>query len=256
VSIVVLSRQLKALEQVARRRFEEDMLEHCKDFSPRLCGVLGDEQVRSVIRSAMVRAEAYGLTNRGPVRLFIELAFLCGSGFDTDPQYAAIGQALHGRDEQMRRADGMYLAFVDYLDRVCGPENRNVDAALENLLEFARQPVAFAQGFGPGMLGEIAQLFPQKAAYVGEAGLKGLILEAIAEARRYHFSTQRQGALLVALMFAFGHRCTDDPLYPWIARTLNDPRIVDATARAERLERKAVTWLEHVLGRRREGPDL
>ena len=148
----------------------------------------------------------------------------------------------------------MYLALVEYLDKVCGAGNRNVEVALENLLAFARQPVSFPHGFGAGMLGEIAQLFPEKAGYVGEAGLKALILEAVAEVRRYHFTTQRHGALLVALMFAFGHRCTQDPLYPWIARTLHDERIVDPAARAERLEKKAVTWLGHVLARRREGP--
>ena len=59
---------------------------------------------------------------------------------------------------------------------------------------------------------------------------------------------------MVALMIAFGHGCTEDPLYPWIARTLKDERITDATERAERLERKAVTWLKHVLGVTREGP--
>ena len=45
----------------------------------------------------------------------------------------------------------------------------------------------------------------------------------------------------------FGHGCADDPLYPWIERTLNDQAIIDAPARAKRLEKKAITWLEHVL---------
>ena len=48
-------------------------------------------------------------------------------------------------------------------------------------------------------------------------------------------------------MFAFGHGCCEDPLYPWIARTLTDEKITDAEARAKRLEKKAITWLDHVL---------
>ena len=55
------------------------------------------------------------------------------------------------------------------------------------------------------------------------------------------------------LMFAFGHGCCDDPLYPWIARTLNDERITDPPARAKRLETKALTWLDHVLEYFNEG---
>ena len=97
------------------------------------------------------------------------------------------------------------------------------------------------------------RIFPLKAAYVGEAGLKALIDEGIDEAERYRFDTARPRALLVVLKFAFGHGCTDDPLYPWIARTLRDERIVDPAARAARLEKKAVTWLEHVVAEKRQG---
>ena len=55
--------------------------------------------------------------------------------------------------------------------------------------------------------------------------------------------------LLAILMFSFGHGCLDDPLYPWMSQTLSDERITDVSARAERLERKSITWLDHVLAR-------
>ena len=48
-------------------------------------------------------------------------------------------------------------------------------------------------------------------------------------------------------MLAFGHGCGADPLYPWIAGTLKDEAITDPETKAKRLERKALTWLEHVL---------
>ena len=55
--------------------------------------------------------------------------------------------------------------------------------------------------------------------------------------------------MMVTLMYSFGHQCTHDPLYPWIASTLNDERVADPSDRADRLERKAVIWLEHVVKR-------
>ena len=48
-------------------------------------------------------------------------------------------------------------------------------------------------------------------------------------------------------MYSFGHGFAKDPLYPWISSTLNDDRIVDAAAREERLEKKAINWLDNVL---------
>ena len=101
----------------------------------------------------------------------------------------------------------------------------------------------------PELLQEMSRAFPQKAADVGEPALVALIEHGRAAARRFGFTATRAEALIVVLMFAFGHGCVADPLYPWIAHTLADERIVDATARAERLEKKALTWLDQVLSR-------
>lgn len=246
--------QMKVFEQAALRSFEDEMVAHSKNFSPRLCEVIGDEQLRVALRSAMDRAGSYGFTNRGPIRLFIELMFLYGSAFDTDPQYPEMGEMLRASGDQMQRAEQMHQRADDYLDNVGGPDNENVRKALKDLSIFARQPVTLAPaGFEAGLLQEMNRIFPQKAAYVGEAGLKTLIREGIAEAQKYGFSTVRQMTMIVVLMFAFGHGCTNDPLYPWIARTLQDERITDPAARAERLEKKARTWLEHVLAGYGEG---
>jgi hypothetical protein len=245
--------QTEAFRQNALKKFEDEMVAHSKDFSPPLCEVIGDEQLRVALRSAMKRADGYGFTNRGPVRLFIEMMFLCGSGFDTDPQYPEVGAVLRASGDQMHRAQQIYELCMHNLEKVAGPGAVNVRKALSDLLIFTRAPLTFSNDFVTDMLQAMHRVFPQKAAYVGEPGLKALIDEAIAEARQYQFETARQRTLLVVLKFAFGHGCTDDPLYPWIASTLRDKRIRDADARAERLEKKATTWLEHVVAANENG---
>lgn len=248
--MVIRPEQMMAFEQAARRRFEDEMVVHSKDFSPRLCEVIGEEQLRAALRPTIERAEGYGFTNRGPIRLLVEMMFLCGSGFDTDPQYPALGKVLRSAGDQMERAQLIHEGHNDYLERVSGPGAVNVKNALSDLLKLARTPLTVAPGhLVETLLRGMTSTFPQKVAYVGEAGLKTLIDEGIAEAQRYHFEGERPVGLLVILKFAFGHRCTDDPLYPWIARTLQDERTVSPSARAERLEEKAVTWLEHVVAR-------
>jgi hypothetical protein len=245
--------QTEAFRQYHLQKFEDEMVEHSKEFSPLLCKVLGEEQLRMALRSAMRRANGYGFTNRGPLRLFIEMMFLCGSAFDTDPQYPAVGEVLRTSGDQMLRAEQIHQGFLDYLDRVSGPGAVNVHKALEDLSVFASKPLPFSSdNFVTGMLQEMTRVFPKKVAYVGEAGLETLIQEGAAEAQSYGFSTVRQVSLVVVLMFAFGHGCTHDPLYPWIERTLRDERIIDPAARAVRLEKKAMTWLDHVIARNRE----
>lgn len=252
--LVIRAEQMKVFERVALESFEDEMVEHSKEFTPRLCEVLGDEQLRVALRQAMERADTYGFTHRGPIRMFIEMMFLFGSDFATDPQYPAFGVVLAAPGEQMARAEQLYEGVVDYHDKVAGENNINVRKSLEALSVFARKPVSFSEhNFAAEMLQQMTRIFRQKTAYLGDAALTTLIHEGRAEAQKYGFTATRAQALVVVLMFAFGYGCTDDPLYPWISRTLSDEKIVDAVARAERLEKKAVTWLDHVLARPREG---
>jgi hypothetical protein len=103
---------------------------------------------------------------------------------------------------------------------------------------------------GENMIYAMGHAYPRKAAYVGEAGLQGLIRRAGAEAGRFGLTSFREAALLAGLMFTLGHRCADDPLYPWIDKTLRAG--VNAAARAERLEKEARAWLDAMSGRKRE----
>ena len=245
--LTIRAEQMSAFEQVLLRRFEEELVIHSKGFATRLCEVIGDGQLRLAVRSAMARASTYGFTQRGPVQLFVEMTLLCGSGFDSDPQYPVVGECLRAPYDQMRRAEQIHAGYCDFLERVSGPGASNVYLALKELLHLARAPLAFPKDFVPGIMREMKRIFPQKVAFSGESGLLKLVEESQAEAHRYGFTAVRQQVLIITLKFAFGHGCTDDPLYPWISRTLQDPRIVSPQARAARLEKKALTWLEHVL---------
>jgi hypothetical protein len=246
--LIIRSEQMKAFEDVARRRFEDEMVEHSRAFSPRLCAVLGEPPLRGVIGGMMTRAEGYGFTFRGPIRLYIEMSFLFGSSFDTDPQYPVLGEQLRAEGDQMTRADRIYEATVLYNRQVSGEGAVNVHRALRELLAFARLPDDISPNYwGYRVLEEMHRIFPEKASYLGDDILKTLIRRAATEAERWNFTATRPKVMMAILMFAFGHRCADDDLYPWIGRAVRDPKIVSADARAQRLERKAITWLEHVV---------
>lgn len=242
--------QMQAFERQAWEQFEQEMLEHSKEFSPRLTAILGDDQVLLALRSAMGRAWSYGFTNRGPIRLYIELMFLCGSHFDTDPQYSSMGKVLRGASDQMIKAENLHEGHNVYLNEVSGVDAVNVRNALRQLLAFASGPLSFSEtDLCGGLHREMKRIFPQRYDYVGKSGISELIEEAKQIASDYCFVGERPVTLMTALMFTFGHGCANDPLYPWIAGTLRDTRIVNPSARARRLENKATTWLRHVLER-------
>lgn len=249
--LTILPEQIELFDDVALRRFEDEMVVHGHRFTPRLCKVLGDEQLRVALRQAIRRAVDHGLTLRGPMRLYVELMFLFGSDFDSDPQYPALRRVLESGDDQMIRAEWLYQEILDYQRQVSGPKAVNVRTALQALAEFSQRPTTYGiEGFEDDTKAVMTRMYPQKVAYVGDRGLSALILEGRAEANERGLSSVRHHLLLITLMFAFGHGCTRDPLYPWIQRTLENPRVTDPEVRASRLEKKSITWLAHVLAGR------
>ena len=98
------------------------MVAHLAEFSPPLFKAVGEEQMRKAIRFGIGRADSYGFTFRGPVRLYLELMLLFGSHFDTDPQYPWAAAILTDQDSdpQMQCAERLYEVTMDYREEVAG----------------------------------------------------------------------------------------------------------------------------------------
>ena len=60
--LVIRADQMQVFEQTAWRQFEDEMVVHSQEFSPRLCEILGKEQLRIALRAAIRRAVGYGFT--------------------------------------------------------------------------------------------------------------------------------------------------------------------------------------------------
>jgi hypothetical protein len=254
--VIIRNEQMEELGKAVARAFEGEMVTHLAEFSPPLFNAIKEEQLREAIRFGISRAGEYGITFRGPVRFYLELMLLFGSHFDRDPQYPWATEILKDQNSapQMQRAERIYEKTLDYRKNVTGPQEVYTLKALRSISMLDRQPLPVsAANFGPSMLKELARIYPQKAAYVGADRLEVLVNKGIAAALSYGFSTVRAIALPVVLMFGFGHNCFADPLYPWIAKTLDNSAIADPDDRAKRLEETAVTWLDQVLAYFDEG---
>lgn len=248
----IREQQMKQLRRMALQGYEDEMLVHLADFSPPLHATVGEAAMRAVIRQGIERARGYGFTLRGPVRLYLELMLLFGSRFDTDPQYYWCGRILADSDKQpeMARAQKLYAITMDYRRKVAGAADVHAVQALRKLVWFAREPLRLGpHDFEADMLEALQEIYPQKVAYVGPDALRALIAQGVEFTRAQGFTTVRQAALMIGLMFGFGHACWADPLYGWIANTLRQDRISGADERAALLEKKALTWLAHVLSR-------
>jgi hypothetical protein len=251
--LIIRAKQICRLEQVATEAFALQMVRHLNTFSPPLVATLDDLQIESVVIQGIKRARQDGFTLQGPVRSYLEMMVLLGSGFSTDPQHVWARAALnaapsHGADE-MERATRLFQSLLAYREQVNGPDDVHLLRALLRLEDFAAQPTpAVSRSALPTLLlQDLAGLHPERLTWCGEAALRELIQQALSQAGQLGFGDDiRANVLACTLALAFGHEWQDDPLYPWISRTLRAPHLDKPAQRAQRLESRARTWLQHV----------
>jgi hypothetical protein len=227
------------------------MVAHARAFQPRLCGTLSETELYTAVDRLVAGAGQVGFDRRGQARLFVELGILHGSGFTDDPQLPWVREVMDdpGFPFPQQRAEALHERADAYSDAVYGPEGEYVRAARRRVGDQSHWPTPAAAELEDVMLATLLDLHPEKVAYLGEKPIRELISEARGVAKRWRMPGPRPIALMAVLMNLFGHRCDDDPLYPWINRTLVDSAIRDGETRAQRLERRALAWMRVVLER-------
>lgn len=246
----IRAKQMEVFERAAAESFEEELISHFRRFSPRHSEVIETAGVRRTVRLGLKRARKYGLTCRGPVQFYIEMMYMFGSDFDTDPQIPWAGGMLEMATDagQVERADRLYDKTTAYLARVSGPDGEYSLEALRRLsralCEDRLTPAADSEDV---MIGELRIIYPQKCEYLGVESMRALVRRGLASAREYSVASARGRALFVALTFALGHGFAADPLYPWVSAILNDSPVGDADGRAERLHSGVKLYFEQSL---------
>lgn len=245
--------QTDAFRQHHLQGFEDEMAVHLQKFAPRHWKVIGEPTGRQVIRLGIEKAGKYGFINRGPVRFYIELMFMFGSYFDTDPQYPWASAVLNDSEimDQRTRADHLYGALNDYLLTVPGPEYKYYFQALQRLSETDLAKVG--QSMVPPKdtaAREFKRIYPQAWDYLGEETARRAIEQGFATANKYEFTSVKGMLLMAALAVFMGHRFSDDPLCGWIARRLDTKRFPSPSKRSDELHKTATLYIKRVLEER------
>jgi hypothetical protein len=247
-------RQLEGFRQHQLQEFEDEMVDHFEEFAPRHWQVMGELDGRRAIRRGIEQSMKYGFTNHGSVRFYIELMFMFGSSFDTDPQHPWAIRILGapGPLDQMTRADQLYSAMNDYLAQVSGPDHKYLKEAMERLSRVSIDDISRSGANLEGnLLRQLEFIYPEKCGYLGESVLRSMIQCGFRLAEDYSFTTEKGKVLMVALTFAVGHGFAHDPLYNWIQKRLEDSRRREPEKRIEQLHSKALIYLRHIVQQER-----
>jgi hypothetical protein len=245
IFVILRKEQISAFATAAASRFEEDLVTHCRQFSPRLCATAGNEAVRRTVQNGIVRAFNFGFTTRELIRFYVELMFAIGSDFDSDPQFpwAAPSLTPGTTTHALSRAAKLHWDFTAYADQVLGQDSEHEIAAVRRFLE--APPEAFRGGRSEGpadVEGLLRTIYPQKCAYLGDSLLTVVVQGAAGQAETYELPSDIGTTLLAGAAIFFGSGVLADPLYPWVAAVLKNPIILDPEHRAQRLLAKLRTY--------------
>jgi hypothetical protein len=243
--LIIRKAQMTALRASALTRFERQLTEHALKFAPRHAASLGDQQLQLCVHTAVSRARMRGFTLRGPVRLWVELTFMFGIEFDTDPQLHSFVNLLSrpstpNYSDQLSRADNLRMGAVDFTERIAGSDGGRERAAVERVSGLSIDDLSIRSE--EDMIALLRRIHPEKVDAAGKSALQRIIKKARSLSETRVLDPQAGPMAITLLMFAFGHGCIADPLFPWIAESLSLSEL-DARARLKRLHRKALRFV-------------
>ena len=244
---------MAAFENAAVENFEDRILEHVQTFFPIHFKILGEEQTREVIRLGFARAERHGIMTERDTYLYIGLIFMLGSYFDSDPQLPWAADILGGENVRVdaTRVERLDEQAMSYLNRVAGPDNEHLRAALSRLQglplqTWSRPPT---EDFRRYLHMQLFNLFPEKYQVISEPNLSELMEKGKKAAGHHGISSERGITIYMGLMVLLGAGFDRDPQYPWATAILGDKSLADPDAKSDQLYQGAMAhlnrWLSH-----------
>ncbi|MEE4378434.1 MAG: hypothetical protein V2J55_13135 [Candidatus Competibacteraceae bacterium] len=251
--LVIRETQMAAFEQGAIRNFETRLLEHLQEFFPKHCQILGDEQVRKVIRLGLERVEQYELVSERDIHLYVGLMFMLGSFFDVDLQlpWAAKIFADQSMTNPTAPIDRVYETAMRFLNRVAGKDSECLERALNKARELPVTALVRTDNdkqqkvsFGEHLLKMLNSLWPEKYEVLGEETMRRLVQKGYEAGRGYNLQSEQGATVYIALMFMLGSGFDNDPQYPWAKAVLHEASPSDSGNTGELLYEGAKTHLD------------
>ena len=105
---------LAAFETQVVSLFTSRVITHVKNVWPAECGELGEPAVAEIVRGAIQRGAALGLSTELDIVRFVDLAFILARDFDTNPLAAWTRPILADKSvPPVTRLDKLYLRMEE-----------------------------------------------------------------------------------------------------------------------------------------------
>ena len=232
----------------AFKRFEDDMVEHVKEFFPNHYRIAGEPVIRNVIQYGIERSQIYDFTTERNMCLYITVMFMLGSNFDTDFFFPWATEILKDKSEANPsvRADKLADVALDFMKRIAGENNADINRAFLTLRKELTQIISQdpTGNFAIHTKDLLQRLYHRKYTVLGDRTIDRLVNVGRKTAADYGIASGNGQILLIVLMFFLGSACDREPFMPWIKDVLTDPAMEDQDKKVKRLYEDSVKHME------------
>lgn len=197
--------QVDMLKKISIESYIDEITEHCGVIFPRLILLHRKEGFCSYIQKGITLAKNAGYTQRGPVRLYIDMMIILGTNFERDPLLQRLKMEEQKVLPQLERSVMCCELLDDYLARVYG---ENGCFFKESLRKFKKYSVKFPHEKIRSSNEELHELlrgiYPQRYDFAGYDAVNDLVTLSGIGCERHKLKRDSHKSYLVLIMFLFG----------------------------------------------------
>ena len=193
--------QIKTLRDLSFERFINEDIHHIKITFPLLATIFNDDNLRTYVKQGVSLAKASGITQRGPVRLYIDTMIILGSQFEHNHLWPKFIYNKKDKIPQIENSMAIYTELQNYNKKVNGDEGFFYKASIEKLNNIDINHIYNEHHKIHDLLNYI---HPQKYQFISREGVDHLISQVENYSNIHNSEWFKNKAYISLISFLFG----------------------------------------------------
>ncbi|EDX9487209.1 hypothetical protein LAN87_004408 [Salmonella enterica] len=198
--------QVTLLRKLSLKNYIDELVEHIKYVFPLLPFSCGADNLYSYIEMSIVRAKNAGYTQRGAVRLYIDMMIILGERFERDPLFKNIeARDINENLSQIEKTMNLYSFLNRYINEVYGEGGIFFMESLSKFKNFNIENIPVTYKNRPHNIHNLLKyIYPQRYKFIGSNAIDHLNALSEEYAERNEIVQGNQRTYLIVVMFLFG----------------------------------------------------
>ncbi|CBA30531.1 hypothetical protein ACMSX5_003873 [Cronobacter turicensis] len=198
--------QVDLLKRMSFDSYVSELTEHAQSVLPGLISSVRLEDVRTYIEQGILFAQKMGYTQRGPVRLYIDMMLMFGANFGKDPLYQWLtGECRENHLTQIEKSMILYSRLDKYIKVVYGDDGFFFKESYDRFRFFSMERFSVSSKYNHALLRNILrEIYPQRFDFIGINSISKFTDLAEQHCDFLKLKRCKQKIYFIIVMFLFG----------------------------------------------------